>query len=70
MLDIRPDLVQMGGSDAQRDVFDLLAINSAIKSESYLEQAKKLLDQRSCLRRQSPMVDRLKSRIQEKEFVL
>ncbi|XP_003745106.1 tetratricopeptide repeat protein 38 [Galendromus occidentalis] len=67
LLEIKPDLVQMGGSDAQRDVFDLLLINAAIKSENQRDQAKKLLDLRSCARRQSPMVDRLKARLQRRE---
>ncbi|OQR77839.1 tetratricopeptide repeat protein 38-like [Tropilaelaps mercedesae] len=60
LIPLEPQLVQMGGSDAQRDVFNLLMINAALRSSRCKEDAKKLLYRRSAVRRASPMVDRMR----------
>ncbi|XP_012688573.1 tetratricopeptide repeat protein 38 isoform X1 [Clupea harengus] len=51
----------IGGSDAQRDVFNQLLIHGAIKSEDKLHQkyARSLLVERNALRPGSPMTDRM-----------
>lgn len=56
---VRYDLLRIGGSDAQRDVFDLLLIDSAIKSERHANLARALLAERSLFRPKSPMLKSL-----------
>ncbi|XP_007250563.3 tetratricopeptide repeat protein 38 [Astyanax mexicanus] len=58
---IRYHFVEIGGSDAQRDVFSQLLIHSAIKSEDKHHQryARCLLAERDSVRPNSPLTDRL-----------
>lgn len=56
---VRYDLLRIGGSNAQRDVFDLLLIDAAIRSERHTRLAEALLAERSLLRPQSPMLKSL-----------
>ncbi|NXY13922.1 TTC38 protein, partial [Atrichornis clamosus] len=58
---IRYQLVQVGGSNAQRDVFSLLLIHAALNSESQAKRnlARLLLNERDEMRPQSPMTERL-----------
>ncbi|XP_068024225.1 tetratricopeptide repeat protein 38 [Melanerpes formicivorus] len=58
---IRYQLVQLGGSNAQRDVFSLLLIHAALNSKSQAKQnlARCLLRERDVVRPHSPMTERL-----------
>lgn len=58
---IRYELVQVGGSDAQRDVFSLLLIHAALNSKSKAKRnlARCLLHERDVMRPKSPMTERL-----------
>lgn len=62
---IRYGLVQIGGSNAQRDVFDLLLLDSAIRSgdEKHRRVAEALLAERGMMRPNSPMLARLCARL-------
>ncbi|XP_010767871.1 tetratricopeptide repeat protein 38 [Notothenia coriiceps] len=64
LLPIRYRLVNMGGSDAQRDVFNQLLIHAAMKSEDKHHQklGRGLLVEREAMRPNSPMTDRLMQR--------
>ncbi|XP_053799322.1 tetratricopeptide repeat protein 38 isoform X1 [Vidua chalybeata] len=58
---IRYELVQLGGSDAQRDVFSLLLIHAALNSKSKAKRnlARCLLHERDMMRPKSPMTEQL-----------
>ncbi|XP_075544316.1 tetratricopeptide repeat protein 38-like [Dermacentor variabilis] len=56
---VRYDLLRIGGSNAQRDVFDLLLIDAAIRSERHTRLAEALLAERSLFRPKSPMLKSL-----------
>uniref|UniRef100_UPI00398EF26E tetratricopeptide repeat protein 38 isoform X2 n=1 Tax=Pristiophorus japonicus TaxID=55135 RepID=UPI00398EF26E len=58
---VRYQIKNIGGSDAQRDVFNLLLINAALKSDSRSHQklARSLLVERDTLRPNSTMTERL-----------
>ncbi|NWU98422.1 TTC38 protein, partial [Upupa epops] len=58
---IRYQLIQMGGSNAQRDVFSQLLIHAALNSKSQANQvlARCLLRERDVIRPNSPMTERL-----------
>ncbi|XP_029851422.2 tetratricopeptide repeat protein 38 [Ixodes scapularis] len=53
---VRYDVLRIGGSDAQRDVFDLLLLDSAMRSDRHNHLAEALLAQRSIARPKSPML--------------
>ncbi|KAK5867755.1 hypothetical protein PBY51_012219 [Eleginops maclovinus] len=61
LMPIRYRLVNMGGSDAQRDVFNQLLIHAAMKSEDKHHQklGRCLLVEREAMRPNSPLTDRL-----------
>ncbi|KAM3610020.1 uncharacterized protein V6R79_024066 [Siganus canaliculatus] len=61
---LRYNMVNMGGSDAQRDVFNQLLIHTAMKSESKHHQklGRCLLVERDAVRPDSPLTDRLMQR--------
>ncbi|NXP51542.1 TTC38 protein, partial [Heliornis fulica] len=58
---IRYQIVQLGGSNAQRDVFSQLLIHAALNSKSRAKQnlARSLLRERDGMRPNSPMTERL-----------
>ncbi|NXN07448.1 TTC38 protein, partial [Indicator maculatus] len=58
---IRYQLIQLGGSNAQRDVFNQLLIHAALNSKSQAKQnlARCLLRERDVVRPHSPMTERL-----------
>ena len=58
---IKNDVIKMGGSHAQRDVFDQLLINACIDSSKRETQglAQEMLNQRKLKRESSPLTDRL-----------
>uniref|UniRef100_UPI0037E88DDA tetratricopeptide repeat protein 38 n=1 Tax=Semicossyphus pulcher TaxID=241346 RepID=UPI0037E88DDA len=58
---LRYDIVKMGGSDAQRDIFNQLLIHAAMKSEDKHHQklGRCLLVERDAVRPGSPMTNRL-----------
>lgn len=56
---VRYDVLRIGGSNAQRDVFDLLLMDAAIRSERHIRLAEALLAERSLLRPKSPMLKSL-----------
>ncbi|NXY87846.1 TTC38 protein, partial [Alcedo cyanopectus] len=58
---IRYQLIQIGGSNAQRDVFSQLLIHAALNSKSQAKQnlARCLLRERDVMRPNSPMTERL-----------
>uniref|UniRef100_V5ICH7 Uncharacterized protein n=3 Tax=Ixodes TaxID=6944 RepID=V5ICH7_IXORI len=53
---VRYDVLRIGGSDAQRDVFDLLLLDSAMRSDRHNHLAEALLAERSIARPKSPML--------------
>lgn len=53
---VRYDVLRVGGSNAQRDVFDLLLMDAAIRSERHTRLAEALLTERSLFRPKSPML--------------
>ncbi|XP_034542176.1 tetratricopeptide repeat protein 38 [Notolabrus celidotus] len=61
---LRYSIVNMGGSDAQRDVFNQLLIHAAVKSEDKHQQklGRCLLLERDAMRPGSPMTSRLMQR--------
>ncbi|XP_061678894.1 tetratricopeptide repeat protein 38 isoform X3 [Syngnathoides biaculeatus] len=61
---LRYNMVQIGGSDAQRDVFNQLLIHAALKSENKHHQrlGRCLLVERDAVRPNSPLTDRLMQR--------
>lgn len=61
---IRYKIVTIGGSDAQRDIFNLLLINAALKSTEteHRKLARALLAERKMLKENAPMTDRLMAR--------
>uniref|UniRef100_A0A8C3SS62 Tetratricopeptide repeat protein 38 n=1 Tax=Chelydra serpentina TaxID=8475 RepID=A0A8C3SS62_CHESE len=58
---VRYELLQIGGSNAQRDVFSQLLIHAALncKSKAYQKLARCLLTERDGLRPNSPLTERL-----------
>ncbi|KAL7878637.1 hypothetical protein AOLI_G00096110 [Acnodon oligacanthus] len=58
---LRYRFIEIGGSDAQRDVFSQLIIHAAMKSEDKYHQrfARCLLVERDAVRQNSPLTDRL-----------
>ncbi|KAL0968500.1 hypothetical protein UPYG_G00267690 [Umbra pygmaea] len=63
---IRYNMTQIGGSDAQRDVFSLLLIHAAMKSDEahHHKLARSLLVEREAIKPNSPLTDRLIQRAQ------
>ncbi|TRY53880.1 hypothetical protein DNTS_035627 [Danionella cerebrum] len=61
---IKQRFVQIGGSDAQRDVFSQLLIHAAMKSgeKEHQQMARHLLMERDAVRPNSPLTDRLMQR--------
>ncbi|XP_076333010.1 tetratricopeptide repeat protein 38-like isoform X3 [Tachypleus tridentatus] len=61
---IRYKIVQIGGSNAQRDLFNLLLIHAALKSSdrNHHSLARSLLYERKSLKESSPLTDRLMAR--------
>uniref|UniRef100_F7EZ16 Tetratricopeptide repeat protein 38 n=1 Tax=Ornithorhynchus anatinus TaxID=9258 RepID=F7EZ16_ORNAN len=61
LLPIRYQIVQLGGSNAQRDVFNQLLVHAALNSQapSSRNLARSLLVERDALRRNSPLTERL-----------
>ncbi|XP_069107013.1 tetratricopeptide repeat protein 38-like [Argopecten irradians] len=62
---LRHEFVKMGGSNAQRDVFDLLLIDSALKSDrkEHKNIGRHLLVERKAFKENSPMTDRLMEKL-------
>lgn len=62
---IKHKIVEIGGSNAQRDIFNQILIRACLQSESSHHQrlAKNLLYERLCLRPSSPLTQRLMARI-------
>jgi hypothetical protein len=58
---IRYKLVRIGGSDAQRDIFNQLLIVAAMKSnnERHRKMVEHLIIERQALKGTSPLTDRL-----------
>ncbi|KAK2158222.1 hypothetical protein LSH36_174g01076 [Paralvinella palmiformis] len=58
---VRYKLVKIGGSNAQRDIFNQFLIHAALKSEKTVHHklARSLLAERKSLKEQSPLTDRL-----------
>lgn len=58
---LRYKLLSVGGSNAQRDVFNLLLIHAALKSSTqhHFRMARSLIAERKALREHSPMTDRI-----------
>ncbi|KAM6946264.1 tetratricopeptide repeat protein 38 [Aplochiton taeniatus] len=61
LLPLRYRLQAIGGSDAQRDVFNILLVHAAMKSDKkhHHKLARSLLVEREALKPSSPMTDRL-----------
>ncbi|XP_076371126.1 tetratricopeptide repeat protein 38-like isoform X2 [Tachypleus tridentatus] len=61
---LRYEIAEIGGSNAQRDVFNLLLIHAALKSSNNYHHrlAQSLLYERKALKEVSPMTDRLMAR--------
>lgn len=64
MLPLKCDVVKIGGSDAQRDLFSQLLIQAAMKSSSseHSQLARRLLFERKSLKQTSSLTDRLLQR--------
>ncbi|XP_013774290.1 tetratricopeptide repeat protein 38-like isoform X2 [Limulus polyphemus] len=62
---LRYEIVEIGGSNAQRDVFNLLLIHATLKSSNshHHSLAQSLLYERKALKEGSPMTDRLMARV-------
>jgi tetratricopeptide (TPR) repeat protein len=58
---IRFEIIQIGGSHAQRDVYALLLIHSALRSKNpeINSKTKQLIDERNAFKKNSPLADRL-----------
>ncbi|XP_031563231.1 tetratricopeptide repeat protein 38-like [Actinia tenebrosa] len=58
---IRYNIVKLGGSNAQRDVFNIFLINTAIMSprQDHQRFARRLLSERKALKENSPLTERL-----------
>lgn len=61
----RYQIVKLGGSNAQRDVFNLFIIHAALKSDDKKHQnlARMLISERECLKANSPLTTRLKAKL-------
>lgn len=64
LMSIRYQIITIGGSNAQRDIFNLLLINAALKSplKQHNKLARSLLYERKSLKENAPMTDRLMAR--------
>lgn len=60
---IRHKIKQIGGSDAQRDVFNLMLINACLRSYKLEHKllAGQLIEEREIIRSKSPLIDRLRN---------
>ncbi|OPL33560.1 hypothetical protein AM593_03832, partial [Mytilus galloprovincialis] len=58
---VRYQVIKIGGSHAQRDIFNQFVIHCAMKSdtEEHKKLARQLLVERKCLKENSPLTDRL-----------
>ena len=61
---VKNDVVKIGGSHAQRDVFAQLLLHSCIRSSKRKNQdlARALIRERKCLKRNAPLTDRMHAR--------
>eukprot|EP00106_Octopus_bimaculoides_P002224 XP_014769666.1 PREDICTED: tetratricopeptide repeat protein 38-like [Octopus bimaculoides] len=61
LMPVRYDIYTIGGSNAQRDVFNLMLISAAMKSPSneHKNLARSLINERKSLKENAPMTDRL-----------
>lgn len=61
-LSLRYNIKQIGGSEAQRDIFSLMLINACLKSTKLKHNrlAGQLIEEREILRSKSPLIDRLR----------
>ncbi|KAK3087550.1 hypothetical protein FSP39_007448, partial [Pinctada imbricata] len=68
---IRYRIITIGGSHAQRDVFNLFLIHAAIRSDdkAHHRLARQLLIERKTLKPYAPMTDRLSDRLKEKAML-
>lgn len=59
------EIIRMGGSNAQRDMFNLILIDAATKSEQRIHHqlAKMLISERKALKENSPLNGRLENRL-------
>lgn len=64
---IRYEIKQIGGSDAQRDVFNLMLINACLRSNQLYHKllAGQLIEEREINRSKSPLIDRLRNMLPE-----
>lgn len=62
---VKYQFVRVGGSNAQRDIFDLLLINACLKSKlaRNLKRGRSLLYERKSLKKDSPLTERLLNRL-------
>lgn len=60
---IRSNIKQIGGSEAQRDVFNLMLINASLRSSKMEHKllASQLIEEREIQRLESPLIDRLRN---------
>lgn len=63
LLQLRYEIVRIGGSDAQRDLFSQLLVHSCIRSPQHVKYARWLLNERAALKHGSPLTDRLMARL-------
>ena len=68
LLPVRDEVLRIGGSNAQRDVFNLLLIRAAIQcsSSKYKKLGRKLIDERKQLLGETGVVDRLEQSLLER----
>ena len=59
------DIVDVGGSNAQRDVFSQLLIYSCIQSkeEKHRSMGRALINERKLMKENSPLTDRMMNRL-------
>ena len=60
---IKYDLIKIGGSNAQRDVFQQLLLEASIKSKRHLKLARALVNERKMIRENSLLTDRMINRL-------
>jgi len=65
LVSIKYKIVKIGGSDAQRDIFNILLLNSAVKSSNlhHLELARSLINERKARKPNSPLTDRISNKL-------
>jgi tetratricopeptide (TPR) repeat protein len=69
---VKYKIVKIGGSDAQRDIFNILLLNAAIKSNNphHLELARSLVNERKARKPNSPLTDRIAQKMELKKQII